>query len=349
MQQLKSWDDSGLPVTQTNNPIAACRRLLGRIMRLIWEGTAVAEGYRRRHFASHGRWLWFGQVKPLKQPGGGAAQETRDSFHVGSQTDRRKQLFSFDYVKVSLCLVSWRAKSKCMRTLLFPSLDVFDEAKQTFIGTTPSTKLQRRQIRGFQSWNLASPACQAPVKGAWQAGLVSRELIGILSVATQAELSRIFALKKTFFPGSSNSRKWEILKFNSEQYADCSSSHRARSKCFPRAFSAGDCVKYTQVVQERFHSGEFCAGLSCTLVLPALRSNEDPEASLRTALWTELPSLSKTQKVTTNCGRKYKHFKQAQVGVYWEAVKKKRKKNLISSHLQLQDPPEGKRCRAFVQ
>lgn len=119
MQQLKSWDDSGLPVTQTNNPIAACRRLLGRIMRLIWEGTAVAEGYRRRHFASHRRWLWFGQVKPLKQPGGGAAQETRDSFHVGAQTDRRKQLFSFDYVKVSLCLVSWRAKSKCTRTLFF--------------------------------------------------------------------------------------------------------------------------------------------------------------------------------------------------------------------------------------
>lgn len=119
MQQLRSWDDSGLPVTQTNNPTGACRRLLGRIMRLIWEGTAAAEGYRRRHFASHRRWLWFGQVKPLKQPGGGAAQETRDSFHVGSQTDRQTQLFSFDYVKVSTCFVSWRAKSKHTRMLFF--------------------------------------------------------------------------------------------------------------------------------------------------------------------------------------------------------------------------------------
>lgn len=101
---------------------------------------------------------------------------------------------------------------------------------------------------------------------------------------------------------------------------------------FQGLFQQVDCVKYTQVVQERFHSGEFCAGLSCTLVLPALRSNKDPEASLRTALWTELPSLSKTQKVTTNWGRKYKHFKQAQVGDYWEAVKKKEKKShLISS------------------
>lgn len=127
-----------------------------------------------------------------------------------------------------------------------------------------------------------SSACQAPVK----AQLVSRELIGILLVSTQAELSNTF--KEKFLlgrPPSSSFRKWKILKFYSEQYAECSSSHRPRSKCFPRAFCTSDFVKYSQVVLVSFHSGEFCAGLSCT------SGRQDPEALQRNASWTELSSI----------------------------------------------------------
>lgn len=92
---------------------------------------------------------------------------------------------------------------------------------------------------------------------------------------------------------------------------------------FSVGFFKSDFVNYTQVVQQRFHSVEFCAGLSCT---PAPRSNKDSEASLTTPTWTEFSSLSKTQKVTANWGRKYKRFKEAHVGIYREAVKKNRER-----------------------
>lgn len=162
-------------------------------------------------------------------------------FMFGSQTDRRKQLFSFDYVKVSLCfgLPTSKIKVYCARCF-FHLWTCLMKPNKLLLEQHRAQNCDDGKLEDFQSWNLASPACQSTR----QRCLTSRARVrGTNRRPFGGHTSRIerhFRIKENFFfpgkAGSPNSRKWEISKFNSQQYADCSSRHRARSKCFPRGF-----------------------------------------------------------------------------------------------------------------
>lgn len=87
----------------------------------------MPEGYMSRHFASQRRRACFGQVKP---------HDARHSFHVVcSQTNRQKQLLSF--MSKFHCVLSPDEQHENIGTHCFVVFrHVFNEAKQTFGGTT---------------------------------------------------------------------------------------------------------------------------------------------------------------------------------------------------------------------
>lgn len=137
-------------VTQTNNPIAACRRLHGRIMRLVWEGT----GWRLEKPS-----LCFTQTLAAIQAGETSPttwrwRRARDSRLVSCRLTHRQTevtFFSFDYVKVSLCFASWRGKSKYTRMLFSHLWTYLMKTNKLLLWQRRAQKLQRWQISGFQS------------------------------------------------------------------------------------------------------------------------------------------------------------------------------------------------------